>query len=61
MGAEVFDFVEFLAARFADSGKDGKEEWTEADFASFGMDQAIRGMEDDAMTYSREDLRECWR
>jgi len=62
--AEVFDFVEFPAARIAASGVDDKrdnEEWTEVDVASFSMGQALRGMEDDPVTYSRDDLRECWR
>lgn len=59
--AEVFDFVEFLTDRLAASGSGDKGEWTETGFASFAMSQALRGMEDDPVTYSREDLRECWR
>jgi hypothetical protein len=62
--AEVFDFVEFLASRIAASGvgdKRDNEELTEADLATFSMNQALRGMEDDPVTYSRDDLRECWR
>lgn len=61
---EVFDFVEFLASRVAASGAGDKrdgEEWSEADFAAFSMGQAMRGMEDDPVTYSRDDLRERWR
>ncbi|PWC39050.1 DUF2281 domain-containing protein [Azospirillum sp. TSO35-2] len=59
--AEVFDFVEFLAARFAASKTGGKADWADGEFAEFSMEQAIRGMEDDPVTYSREDLRETWR
>jgi hypothetical protein len=61
--AEVFDFVECLATRFSatSQGKGDKGGWSESDFAAFGMEQALRGMEDDPVTYSRDDLRECWR
>lgn len=59
--AEVFDFVEFLAARFAASKGADKDEWAESQFAEFSMEQAMRGMEDDPVTYSRDDLREVWR
>ncbi|MBK1838206.1 DUF2281 domain-containing protein [Azospirillum sp. YIM B02556] len=58
---EVFDFVEFLTARFAASKEEGKEEWSEEKFAEFGMEQAMRGMEDDPVTYGRDDLRKVWR
>ena len=60
--AEVFDFVEFLAARNATEG--GKPpahgEWTDAEFAELAMRQALRGMEDDPVSYSQDDLRESW-
>jgi hypothetical protein len=59
--AEVFDFVEFLAARFAASKDAGRDEWSGNQFAEFSMEQAMRGMEDDPVTYSRSDLREVWR
>ncbi|WP_395457512.1 DUF2281 domain-containing protein (plasmid) [Azospirillum melinis] len=59
--AEVFDFVEFLAARFAASTDASRGEWSESQFAEFSMEQAMRGMEDDPVTYSRDDLREVWR
>lgn len=59
--AEVFDFVEFLAARFAASQVAEKDEWSESQFPEFSMEQAMRGMEDDPVTYSRDDLREVWR
>lgn len=50
-----------LAAHLVASGFGDMGEWTETDFESFAMNQALRGMEDDPATYSREDLRECWR
>jgi hypothetical protein len=63
--AEVFDFVEFLATR---CGKPGvvpvggqdRDDWTDADFAGFSLAQALRGMEDDPVTYTTDDLRERW-
>ena len=60
--AEVFDFVAFLAARF---GKDSDkpvalEEWRDAEFSQMGMQQALRGMENDPVTYSLDDLKERW-
>ncbi|KAA0574936.1 DUF2281 domain-containing protein [Azospirillum sp. B21] len=59
--AEVFDFVEFLSARVAASKESKEEEWSESQFSKFSMKQAMRGMEDDPVTYSRDDLREVWR
>ncbi|WP_377811511.1 DUF2281 domain-containing protein (plasmid) [Azospirillum sp. A29] len=58
---EVFDFVEFLAARFAASKEAGSDEWSGKQFSEFSMEQAMRGMEDDPVTYGRDDLREIWR
>ena len=59
--AEVFDFVEFLAARsgIADT-QPAHSEWTDAEFADMAMAQAQRGMEDDPVSYTAADLRERW-
>ncbi len=60
--AEVFDFIEFLSARCGTAT--GKllahAEWSDAEFADLSMRQALRGMEADAVTYTRDDLRERW-
>ncbi|OHC73512.1 MAG: hypothetical protein A3G18_08040 [Rhodospirillales bacterium RIFCSPLOWO2_12_FULL_58_28] len=57
--AEVFDFVEFLLARTAREDKPPVEgEWTNAEFADFSLSQAMRGMEDDPVTYTPADLKE---
>lgn len=60
--AEVFDFVEFLSARCGLAG--GKPldhgEWTDAEFAAMAMRQALRGIENDPVAYTRDDLREHW-
>ena len=60
--AEVFDFVEFLATRFgkAKSKPFTRDEWSDAEFAEFAMGQALRGMEDEPVLYTRDDLKECW-
>jgi len=62
---EVFDFVEFLAARCGVSGPapsatHSKGDWSDAKFSDFSMGQALRGMEDDPTTYTQDDLRERW-
>lgn len=60
--AEVFEFVEFLSARFGSSIEKPlvHAEWTDAEFAELSMTQAMRGMEQETVTYTREDLRERW-
>lgn len=60
--AEVFDFVEFLAARCGTAtGKPlTHAEWTDTEFSELSMHQALRGMEEEPVAYTREDLRERW-
>lgn len=60
--AEVFDFVAFLAMRCGVSAEAlaTHAEWTEAEFSEFSMQQAMRGMENDAVIYGLEDLKERW-
>lgn len=59
---EVFDFVEFLSARSgsAGEGRDTHGDWTDAEFSNMAMTQALRGVEDDPVAYTRDDLREKW-
>ena len=60
--AEVFDFVEVLAKRFS-KVKDtpyAPGEWSDAEFSEFAMGQALRGMEDEPVLYTRDDLKEQW-
>lgn len=62
--AEVFDFVEFLASRFAAAAAGGGRragDRSEDEFSTFSMGAALRGVEDDPVTDGRDDLRECWR
>jgi hypothetical protein len=58
--AEVFDFVEYLAARFARPTTTEVDAWNDKDFTDMSMQQALRGMEDDPVTYTDADLREHW-
>lgn len=60
--AEVFDFVEFLSQRRDITGGAhlAQGEWTDAEFARMAMTQALRGLEDDPVTYTAADLRERW-
>jgi hypothetical protein len=60
--AEVFEFVEFLLARSsASTGKPFTHtEWTDTEFSELSMAQAMRGMEQETVTYTREDLQERW-
>ena len=60
--AEVFDFVEFLAARCGTATGEplAHAKWTDTEFSQMAMQQALRGMEEEAVTYTRADLREQW-
>ena len=56
--AEVIDFVDYLAERF--SVRPDVDTWSDREFAEMAMRQAIRGMEDDPVAYSMDDLKERW-
>ncbi len=60
--AEVFDFVEFLASKSRVTSVSGHqtEEWADNEFAQAAMRQALRGIEDDAVSYTRDDIKELW-
>jgi hypothetical protein len=58
--AEVFDFVEFLTARCAPTTNTPPHAWTEGEFSRLSMQNALRGMEADTVSYTRDDLREHW-
>ncbi|MCK9389754.1 MAG: DUF2281 domain-containing protein [Sulfuritalea sp.] len=59
---EVFDFVEFLSARSGNAGATVlvHGDWTDTEFSRMAMAQALRGIEDDPIAYTRNDLREQW-
>ena len=54
--AEVYDFVAFVAAR-STHGIPGDEESSIA-FSMASMTKAMRGLEDDPVVYTSEDLKE---
>ncbi|MBF0462037.1 MAG: DUF2281 domain-containing protein [Magnetococcales bacterium] len=58
--SEVFDFVEFLVARWGENRAQPDADWDDAEFSVLSMTQALRGMEDDPMVYGLADLRERW-
>ncbi|MBF0309736.1 MAG: DUF2281 domain-containing protein [Magnetococcales bacterium] len=60
--AEVFDFVEFLLERLEPEERQLSpgEDWNDVDFSELSMVQALRGMEDDPVVYTLDDLRERW-
>jgi hypothetical protein len=60
--AVVVDFVEFLAVRFgkAKGTPFATGEWGDAEFSEFAMGQALRGMEDEPVLYTRDDLKGQW-
>lgn len=56
--AEVFDFVDFLAARFARG--DEVADWTDAGFNRFSVARALDDQADDRVEYGVEDIKERW-
>ena len=60
--AKVFVFVEFQVARSGlAAGKSiDHVDWTDAKFSAMSMRQAMRGIEDDPVVSTRDDLRERW-
>lgn len=58
--AEVYDFVEFIAARIPHAAPENASDWTDAEFSQMAMAKAMRGLEDDPVTYSLADLKERW-
>jgi hypothetical protein len=57
---EVFDFVEFIVSRQQKATKKhaAQQEWSEESFTEFSMQQAMRGIEEDTIEYTYNDLKE---
>lgn len=55
--AQVYDFVEFIAAR---STTTAAVNWTSEEFSRFSMAQALRGLENDPVEYALADIKERW-
>ncbi len=60
--SEVFDFIEFLTSRSTplSDHKSVEEDWTNAEFSKMSMIQAMRGMEEEPVLYTLDDLKEHW-
>tara|TARA_R110001592_G_scaffold331658_1_gene614631 strand:- start:216 stop:449 length:234 start_codon:yes stop_codon:yes gene_type:complete len=57
---EVMDFVLFLDQQCQPSKPGTHSEWTDQAFHVMSIDQAMRGLEDEAEIYSEDDLKEHW-
>ena len=58
---EVFDFIEFISSRYKKKQiMPTNEELTDDIFVNFSMHHALRGIEDDPVNYTNEDLKERW-
>lgn len=57
---EVMDFVAFLEQRYGHVGEVDANEWTDAEFQSMSLGQAMRGLEDEPDIYAEDDLKERW-
>ncbi len=58
---EVFDFIDFISSRYnKKQAITTNEELTDDIFVNFSMHHALRGIEDDPVNYSTEDLKERW-
>jgi hypothetical protein len=60
--AEIYDFVEFLAARSSNASLKAEHanDWTDTEFSRLSIAQAMRGLEDDPVTYTLNDVKERW-
>lgn len=57
---EVFAFVDSLMTQLASKPNSDMGEWSEKDFRDMSMQQAMRGMDEDPITYTDKDLKERW-
>lgn len=57
---EVLDFVAFLEQRYGDEQDAEQADWSDQQFRTLSVEQAIRGLEDEPDLYSEDDLKERW-
>ncbi|MCK0164343.1 DUF2281 domain-containing protein [Marinobacter sp. S6332] len=57
---EVMDFVLFLGQQSKREREGHHSEWTDQSFQAMSIDQAMRGLEDEAELYNEDDLVEYW-
>lgn len=58
---EVVDFVAFLEMRYGKGASPKHTDWSEQQFQTMSIDQAMKGLEHEPDLYSDEDLKERWR
>ncbi|WP_296805891.1 DUF2281 domain-containing protein [Thiocapsa sp.] len=57
---EVFAFVDSLMTQLASRPNSATGEWSEKEFKDMSMQQAMRGMYEDPISYTDKDLKERW-
>ncbi|RDB41846.1 DUF2281 domain-containing protein [Halomonas sp. DQ26W] len=57
---EVMDFIAFLEHRYGQCRNQGQEDWTNHEFQTMSLDQAMRGQEGEPDLYTEADLKERW-
>ena len=55
--SEIFDFVEFVAARCGVDLPSPTDDWTDAEFSEMAMRQALRGIEEDDIVHGPDDVK----
>jgi len=58
---EVMDFAAFLEHRYGEKKQTAVAGWTDHEFQSMSVEQAMRGIEDEPELYSETDVQEHWR
>jgi hypothetical protein len=49
-----------IIEKIASLPADKQQEWPDSTFAQFSMQQAMRGLEDETVIYTDDDLKEHW-
>lgn len=57
---EVLDFVTFLEERYGGAEQDDQADWSDQQFHTLSVEQAMRGLEDEPDLYTEDDLKERW-
>lgn len=56
----MLDFVAFLEQRYGDEQDAEQADWSDQQFRTLSVEQAMRGLEDEPDLYSEDDLKERW-
>jgi len=58
---EALDFAAFLEQRYGEENQATLAGWSEQEFMTMSVEQAMRGIEDEPELYSEGDIQEHWR